>query len=85
MKTLRKIVFIASNETAPLGRERTLLECSSRKARQQGVQVKVSVKGWGEPVKQMEHLRSLGCQIFLSSPSVACRSASGAGFSAEWI
>ena len=28
------------------------------------MQVKVSVKGWGEPVKQVEHLRSLGCQIF---------------------
>jgi len=28
------------------------------------VQVHVSIKRWDEPVKQVEHLRSVGCQIF---------------------
>jgi glycosyltransferase involved in cell wall biosynthesis len=64
LKTLRKIVFIASNETHPWGGSEHCWSAAAERLVQQDVQVNVSVKGWGEPVKQVEHLRSLGCQIF---------------------
>ena len=64
MKTLRKIVFIASNDMHRWGGSECCWSAAAERLVQRGVQVKVSVKGWDEPVKQVEHLRSLGCQIF---------------------
>jgi glycosyltransferase involved in cell wall biosynthesis len=64
LKTLRKTVFVASNETHRWGGSEHCWSAAAERLVQQGVQVKVSVKGWGEPVAQVEHLRSLGCQIF---------------------
>ena len=64
MKTLQTIVFIASNETHRWGGSEHCWSAAAERLVQRGVQVNVSVKGWGEPVKQVEHLRSQGCQIF---------------------
>jgi glycosyltransferase involved in cell wall biosynthesis len=64
LKTLRKIVFIASNETHRWGGSEHCWSAAAERLVQRSVQVNVSVKGWGEPVKQVEHLRSIGCQVF---------------------
>jgi glycosyltransferase involved in cell wall biosynthesis len=71
LTTLRKIVFIASNETHCWGGSEHCWSAAAERLAQRGVQVNVSVKGWDEPVKQVEHLRSLKCQIFYRpSPSL---------------
>lgn len=64
MKTLRKIVFIASNETHRWGGSEHCWSAAAGRLAQRDVQVHVSVRDWGEPVKQVEHLRSVGCRIF---------------------
>jgi glycosyltransferase involved in cell wall biosynthesis len=57
-------VFIASNETHPWGGSEHCWSAAAERLAQRGVQVYVSVRGWDEPVKQVEHLRSVGCRIF---------------------
>lgn len=64
---MRKIVFIATNVFHPWGGSEYLWSRAAQKLAQRGIQVCVSVKDWGEPVKQVEHLRSVGCQIVLRS------------------
>jgi len=73
---MRKIVFIAANEYHAWGGSEVLWGAAAEKLARRGVQVCVSVKDWGVPVKQVEHLRSVGCKILLRpTPSFARRTA----------
>jgi len=71
---MRKIAFIASNEFVPWGGSEYLWAGAAERLAGRGVQVSVSVKDWGTPVKQVEQLRAAGCRIFLRpTPSLARR------------
>ena len=61
---MRKIAFIAANECVPWGGSEYLWAGAAEKLAASGVEVSVSVLDWGKPVKQVEHLRSVGCRIF---------------------
>src|SRR6201981_4066354 len=65
LKTLRKIGFIAASELTPWGGSELCWSAAAERFAQQGVQVQVSAMEWDRPVKQIEHLRSVGCRIFL--------------------
>lgn len=82
---MRKIVFIATNEWVPWGGSESLWAAAAEKLARGGVEVCVSVKDWGVPVKQIEHLRSLGCRIFLRRwpPSLTTRLARKIGLLPE--
>jgi glycosyltransferase involved in cell wall biosynthesis len=60
----RKYLFIMANEGHRWGGSELLWSAAAEKLAQRGDKVRVSVKDWGEPVEQIEHLRSAGCQIF---------------------
>lgn len=69
-----RIIFIAANEFHPWGGSEFLWGAAAERIAHQGVQVVVSAKNWGAPVKQIEHLRSLGCRVFLRpTPGLARR------------
>ncbi|MHB8413051.1 MAG: glycosyltransferase family 4 protein [Candidatus Acidiferrales bacterium] len=71
---MRKIVFIAANEFHPWGGSEVLWGATAESFARRGVQVYASVKDWGSPVKQVEHLRTTGCRIFLRpAPSLIDR------------
>lgn len=71
---LRKIVFVAANEWVPWGGSELCWSAAAERLARRGVQVYVSVKDWGKPVKQVEYLRSTGCRIFYRSrPSLLDR------------
>lgn len=73
---MTKIAFIASNEYVPWGGSEYLWGGAAEKLTRRGVHVSVSVKDWGKPVKQVEHLRAAGCRIFKRPvPSLARRAA----------
>jgi len=73
---MRKIVFIAANECHPWGGSEYLWGAAAEKLARSGVLVSVSVKNWNKPVKQVEHLRSMGCRIVLRPrPSLVRRGA----------
>ncbi|MGH9727965.1 MAG: glycosyltransferase family 4 protein [Candidatus Acidiferrales bacterium] len=61
---MRKIAFIAANEFVPWGGSEYLWAGAAEKLAHRGVEVRVSVKDWGRPVKQVEQLRAAGCRIF---------------------
>jgi glycosyltransferase involved in cell wall biosynthesis len=61
---MKKIAFIATNEWVPWGGSEICWSLAAERFARSGVQVCVSVKAWGEPVKQVEHLRSVGCRIY---------------------
>lgn len=61
---MRKIVFIASNEWLPWGGSELCWSLAAEKLSRRGVQVSVSAKAWDKPVKQVEDLRSAGCQVY---------------------
>jgi glycosyltransferase involved in cell wall biosynthesis len=61
---MRKILFIAANESAKWGGSEVLWSAAAERLARRGVQVCVSVKDWGAPVKEVEHLQSVGCRIF---------------------
>lgn len=61
---MRKIAIIASNELAPWGGGEYCWSAVAERFARRGVQVNVSVMTWDRPVKQVEHLRSVGCRIF---------------------
>jgi glycosyltransferase involved in cell wall biosynthesis len=65
LKTLRKIAFIAASELTPWGGSELCWSAAAERFAKQGVQVHVSAMEWDRPVKQIEHLRSVGCRIFL--------------------
>ncbi|MHB8753368.1 MAG: glycosyltransferase family 4 protein [Candidatus Acidiferrales bacterium] len=60
---MRKIVFIAANEYVPWGGSEYLWGGAAEKLARRGVEVCISVLDWSAPVKQVEHLRSVGCRI----------------------
>jgi hypothetical protein len=62
---MKSIVFISANEHVPWGGSEHCWSAAAERFAQRGVQVRVSVMDWGKPVKQVEHLRSIGCRIFL--------------------
>src|ERR1700722_15189732 len=62
---MRRIAFLATNEYVPWGGSEHCWSAAAERFAQQGVQVHVSAKEWDKPVKQIEHLRSVGCRIFL--------------------
>lgn len=69
-----RIAFIAANEFHPWGGSEVLWAAAAERLVQRGLQVIVSAKDWGAPIKQIEHLRSIGCRIFLRpAPSLARR------------
>src|SRR5438552_5933532 len=71
---MRKIAFIASNEYVPWGGSEFCWSAAAERLAQRGVQVWASVRDWGKPVPQIEHLRSLGCHIaYRRAPSFARR------------
>ncbi len=71
---MRKFLFIASNEWSPWGGSESLWSSAAERFARRGVQVYVSVKDWGKPVKQVEYLRSVGCRIVhRRSPSLMYR------------
>jgi len=62
---MRKIVFIAANNSHPWGGSEVLWGAAAERFASRGVQVHVSVKAWDAPVKQVERLRAAGCRIVL--------------------
>src|SRR6185437_11546380 len=72
--SMRKIVFIATNESHAWGGSEYLWGGAAERLARRGMQVCVSAKDWGKPVKPIEHLRSAGCKIFARPvPSLARR------------
>lgn len=61
-------MFIASNEGASWGGSENCWSAAAERLAERGVEVCVSVRGWNEPVMQVEHLRSVGCRIFQRRP-----------------
>ncbi len=61
---MKKIAIIAGNELAPWGGGEYCWAAVAERLAKRGVQVSVSVMTWDRPVKQVEHLRSVGCRIF---------------------
>lgn len=65
---MRKYLFIMANEGHRWGGSEPLWSAAAEKLVRRGNEVRVSVKDWGEPVQQIEHLRLEGCQIFYRHP-----------------
>ena len=63
-----KYLFIMQNDGHPWGGSEPLWSSAAQLLVRQGNEVRVSVKDWGRPVPQIEHLRSAGCQIFYRRP-----------------
>jgi glycosyltransferase involved in cell wall biosynthesis len=61
---MRKYLFIAANAGHRWGGSELLWSQAAEKLARQGNEVRVSAKDWGDPVPQIEYLRSAGCQIF---------------------
>jgi glycosyltransferase involved in cell wall biosynthesis len=60
---MRKIASIAANEWTPWGGSEHCWSAAAERLVRRGVQVWISTKDWGTPVKEMEYLHSLGCRI----------------------
>jgi len=65
---MRKYLFIMANEGHRWGGSEPLWSSAAEKLARRGNEVRVSVKDWGQPVPQVEGLRSAGCQIFYRRP-----------------
>jgi glycosyltransferase involved in cell wall biosynthesis len=65
---MNKFLFIAANEGAKWGGSEILWSSAAEKLVRSGNQVRVSVRDWGEPILEIEHLRSAGCHIFYRRP-----------------
>ena len=61
---MKKYLFIMAQEGHPWGGSEPLWSSAAEHLVRQGNEVRVSVKDWGQPVPQIERLRSVGCQIF---------------------
>lgn len=55
-----------AQEGYPWGGSEPLWSSAAEKLVRQGNEVRVSVKDWGKPIPQIEHLRLAGCQIFIA-------------------
>ena len=76
MKAIKnaKFLFIASSEGAKWGGSELLWSSAAEKLAKRGMEVRVSVRDWGSPIPQVEHLRSAGCQIlYQRTPSFLYR------------
>jgi glycosyltransferase involved in cell wall biosynthesis len=61
---MAKYLFIMANEGNRWGGSEPLWRDAAEWLAKSGNEVRVSVKDWGEPVPQVERLRSSGCQMF---------------------
>jgi glycosyltransferase involved in cell wall biosynthesis len=59
-----KFLFIAANEGTEWGGSEILWSSAAEKLVHAGNEVRISIKDWGKPLPQIEHLRSAGCKIF---------------------
>ena len=60
---MRRIAFISTNEPVPWGGSEYCWSAAAERFVRDGIEVRVSVKHWEPPVREIEHLRSVGCQI----------------------
>jgi glycosyltransferase involved in cell wall biosynthesis len=61
---MRKYLFIMAQVGHRWGGSEPLWSSAAEHLARRGNEVRVSVKDWGTPVPQIEHLRSVGCRIF---------------------
>lgn len=61
---MRKIAFLSALEYVPWGGSEYCWAAAAERFAKSGAEVRVSVKGWPYPVRQVEHLKSVGCRIF---------------------
>jgi glycosyltransferase involved in cell wall biosynthesis len=61
---MREIVFVGTNEWVPWGGSEVCWSAAADRLARRNMEVRVSVKEWGAPVAEIEHLRSVGCRIF---------------------
>jgi glycosyltransferase involved in cell wall biosynthesis len=61
---MKKYLFIMAQEGHKWGGSEPLWSSAAEHLARRGNEVRVSVKDWGTLVPQIEHLRSVGCQIF---------------------
>lgn len=62
---MRKFTFISTNEYVPWGGSEYCWFAAAERLARSGAEVTVSVKAWPQPVKHVEHLRSVGCRLVL--------------------
>ncbi len=73
---MRKILFIAANEWANWGGSELLWSGAAERLARRGVEVRVSMRDWREPVRQLDALTSAGCRVYLRrTPSFINRAA----------
>src|ERR1700723_2526030 len=65
---VKKYCFIMANEGHSWGGSEPLWSSAAEHLVRRGNEVRISVKDWGRPVRQIEHLRSAGCQIVYRQP-----------------
>jgi hypothetical protein len=69
-----KFLFIAANEWSNWGGSELLWSQAAEKLARRGNEVRVSVRDFGGPVKEVERLRSAGCRIlYRRTPSLLYR------------
>jgi glycosyltransferase involved in cell wall biosynthesis len=61
---MRKYLFIMAQVGHPWGGSEPLWSSAAEHLVRGGNEVRISVKDWGRPVPEIEHLRAAGCQIF---------------------
>jgi glycosyltransferase involved in cell wall biosynthesis len=65
---MRKYLFIGAIEEDKWGGSELLWSGAAESLVRSGNEVRVSTKDWGEPIPQIERLRSAGCKVFLRRP-----------------
>ncbi len=71
---MRTYLFIAANEGAKWGGSEILWSSAAERLVRCGNEVRVSVKDWGETIPQIEHLRSVGCEVvYRRAPAILAR------------
>ena len=71
---MRKYLFIAANEWNGWAGSELLWAAAAEKLARRGNDVRVSVKDWGQPIPEIERLRSAGCKLhYRPSPSLLYR------------
>src|SRR5215470_16295478 len=65
---VKKYCFIMANEGHMWGGSEPLWSLAAEHLVRRGNEVRISVKDWGKPVPQIEHLKSAGCHIFYRRP-----------------